>query len=142
MKKAILDRIAGDAEGTVGILTFDDQAVKTLELPWRDNIKQLSCIPEGTYSLHWRRSPSKGWCYHFDLVPGRANILIHAANFAGSVPDGYQSELLGCIAPASRFGLMKNKFGKMQFAGLASRPALNKFEAWGAKEPITLEIVS
>ena len=32
----------------------------TLELPWRDNARNVSCIPEGRYRLERRDSPSKG----------------------------------------------------------------------------------
>lgn len=64
----------------------------TLELPWFDNKPFKSCIPEGKYSLIYRKSTSfhvkEG--YLLENVPGRSGILVHTANSA--------EELKGCIA--------------------------------------------
>lgn len=79
--------------GTNGSLYFDDKLIcKTIELPWRDNINQHSCIPEGVYKITKRYS--KRFKNHFCLVnvPNRSLILIHPANNA-------LKELKGCIAP-------------------------------------------
>lgn len=67
----------------------------TIELPWRDNKRRISCIPEGTYVLRKRYSEKFKW--HFVLldIPNRSCILIHPANDA-------QKELQGCIAPATQ----------------------------------------
>ena len=63
-------------EGTNGTLKIDGKLLCfTIELPWFNNEKRVSCVPEG--------------------VPNRELILIHPANDA-------QSELRGCIAPVSR----------------------------------------
>lgn len=138
MLKATLARNASTAQGTPGILSFGASAIHTLELPWRDNIAQLSCIPAGTYRAVWANSPKMGPCYHLIAVPYRSCVLIHPANFAGSEP--FDTQLHGCIAPCSRIGLMRNSKGVMQLAGLVSRPATNLFNAWGNKAPIELEI--
>ena len=53
----------------------------TLELPWLDNARGISCIPAGTYECKKHRSPSKGDCISVMDVRGRDNILIHAGNF-------------------------------------------------------------
>ena len=140
MKTATLVRMDSTSQGTPGLLTFGTQAVRTLELPWQENQRGISCIPVGAYKLLWARSPKMGMCYHVLDVPGRSNVLIHAANFAGDVRYGYVTELQGCIAPCMRIGIMKNHESVMQMAGLVSRPALKLFETWGNKEPITLEI--
>lgn len=140
MKLAKLVRGISSAQGTAGMLTFGTCAIRTLELPWRDNIKQISCIPLGTYRAIWARSPKMGMCYHLLAVPSRSCVLIHPANFAGEEP--FDTQLHGCIAPCSRIGVMRNTKGVMQLAGLVSRPATNLFNAWGETAPIELEITS
>lgn len=82
--------------GVNGVLWWDGtELCKTIELPWRDNTRRISCIPEGTYVLRKRYSPRFHW--HFELVgvPGRSAILLHPANDAAR-------ELKGCIAPVLR----------------------------------------
>jgi hypothetical protein len=63
----------------------------TLELPWKDNQRRVSCIPEGTYKAVKHRSPKFGESVWIQNVPNRSEILIHPAN--------YVRQLLGCIAP-------------------------------------------
>jgi hypothetical protein len=87
---------------------------RTIELPWRDNQKLRSCIPEGRYELVKRYSPRYGWHLLVKGVPNRSFILIHAANDA-------RRELKGCIAPVSQI----TSPGK----GLLSRNALEKLKA-------------
>lgn len=80
---------------TLGHLTVYNEACdvklhcKTVELPWKDNKYQISCIPEGRYKVV--RRWSKKYKQHFWIkdVPGRDLILIHVAN--------YTRDLLGCI---------------------------------------------
>jgi len=64
----------------------------TLELPWVGNTPFESCIPEGTYSIKYRKSALFHIhdCYEVQNVPGRTAILIHAANTV--------DQLQGCIA--------------------------------------------
>jgi hypothetical protein len=73
---------------TKGIAQF---AAVTLELPWRDNQRRVSCIPPGTYKGVKHTSPKFGQCVHITGVPERSEILIHPANRV--------DQLLGCIAP-------------------------------------------
>lgn len=65
----------------------------TLELPWKDNERRVSCIPEGEYKAIKHRSPKFGNSVWIQDVPGRSEILIHPAN--------YVRQLLGCIAVGS-----------------------------------------
>lgn len=85
-------------------------------------------------------SPKFGRVYGVTNVKGRANVLIHSANVAGDVELGWASQLHGCIAPAERLGVMRVADGRMQQAGLVSKPALRKLMDWAAGEPFTLEI--
>ncbi len=82
-------------EGTNGkILSQGRRIVYTIELPWKNNHTQVSCIPEGRYELKERWSPK--FLRHLQVmdVKDRDYILIHPANDA-------LHELKGCIAPVS-----------------------------------------
>lgn len=101
-------------EGTQGVLEWNGTIVcYTIELPWLENQKQISCIPEGEYILQKRFSPKFKRHLHLMNVPGRDLILIHPANDA-------KKELLGCIAPVTKH----TGIGK----GSNSRKALEKLK--------------
>lgn len=140
MNSATLLRRKSTNQGTPGTLSFGTQVVGTMELPWRNNTKKLSCIPLGTYRCIWSRSSKFGMCYHVMDVPGRSSVLIHAANLAGDILLGYDTQLQGCIAPCMKLGFLRNKAGAMQLAGLVSRPALLRLEDWGGKATFELRI--
>lgn len=79
--------------GTNDILSFNGRKIcKAIELPWRDNQRRISCIPEGTYRLKKRFSPKFKWHLEVMNVKNRDLILFHPANNA-------LKELNGCIAP-------------------------------------------
>ena len=138
--KVTLQRGPSTDQGTFGVLTFGADVMHTLELPWRDNKQQRSCIPVGSYKCAIVKSPKFGRVYGVLNVPGRSNVLIHSANFAGDVEKGWTSQLHGCIAPAMRVGQMRNNAGAMQSAGLVSRTALNRLMEWADGQPFELEI--
>jgi hypothetical protein len=84
-----------DPEGTNGEIQHEGQLVcPSIELPWRDNRRSISCIPEGRYEIRKRFTEKRGQHLLVVGVPGRSGILIHPANDA-------QRELLGCIAPVT-----------------------------------------
>jgi len=62
---------------------------KTLELPWLNNEKQISCIPLGAYECVKRSSLKYKDHFHILNVPNRSWILIHHGN--------YFRDTLGCI---------------------------------------------
>ena len=68
---------------------------KTLELPWRDNKKRISCIPDGSYKCVKRISKKYGHHWHILEVPNRSLILIHHGN--------YNKDTLGCILVGEDF---------------------------------------
>lgn len=81
---------------TKGVLSIHDvQLSYTLELPWRNNQRNISCIPEGIYPIVARQSAKYGHHVHVTQVPNRDYILLHPANDASQ-------ELRGCIAPVMR----------------------------------------
>jgi len=82
-------------KGTNGTITYNgEQICHTIELPDRNNIPRISCIPIGQYKLQKRRYPKHGEQIGIPIVLGREAILIHAANNA-------LEELQGCIAPVT-----------------------------------------
>ena len=89
-------------EGTLEI--FDEETgelefvCKTLELPYRDNERNVSCIPEGFYDVVPRQSPKYGNHLHVTGVDGRSLILIHHGNYVGSPnPKTGLPDIRGCI---------------------------------------------
>ena len=102
-------------ESTNGRFLCGEQIVcHTIELPWLDNQRNVSCIPEGTYSISKRYTESRGWHLMVDEVPNRSYILFHVGNDA-------LIDLRGCIAPVSEL--------TGRGTGLQSSIALKKVEA-------------
>lgn len=118
-------------QGTNGRIYFQDRFIcYTIELPWRNNKRRRSCIPEGRYRLYKQQYARHGEQIGLLAVPGRDAILIHAANHA-------ERELLGCIAPVSRL------LGAGR--GLESQKALSELKAlvyslWDMGAEVYLEI--
>ncbi len=120
-------------EGTNGALFNSGKFLcHTIELPWNDNKRNISCIPEGVYEVEPRFS--KRFKHHLILkdVKGRSFILFHPANDA-------LKELQGCIAPVTYL----SGIGK----GVYSRDAMQKLlssvhQAKDRKENILLTIKS
>lgn len=65
-----------DSETFDPVFEFDG-----LELPWKNNEKRVSRIPEGSYDVIKHISPSFGQCFWIQNVPNRSEILIHKGNF-------------------------------------------------------------
>ncbi len=83
------------SSGTNGTLYFNGQEIcKTIELPWKENQRRTSCIPEGVYRIRKRYSSKFKWHLEILKVRNRSYILFHPANHA-------KKELNGCIAPVS-----------------------------------------
>jgi len=109
----------------------------TMEKAWRDNQRRISCVPQGLYKLNPTHSPKFGDTYCLENIAldvslsgptKRTHILIHKAN--------KESQLLGCIAPVSRFGILDN-----EWAGLSSGTAYNQLMALLAGGEHELEII-
>lgn len=90
------DTIGNDQ--STGVILVQDKTGKilftcqSLERGWRNNERNVSCIPEGTYPLKLEHSPR----FNSDLwevyeVPNRSECKFHVAN--------YWHQLNGCIAP-------------------------------------------
>jgi hypothetical protein len=140
VREVVLVRIDSGDQGTFGVLAFGRDSCRSLELPWRNNRRQVSCIPTGRYRCTAATHSRMGRVYRVHDVPGRDGVLIHSANLAGDVRLRWDSHLQGCIAPFDKPGMLKNKVGEWQRAGLVSRPALSRLIAWGAGQPFDLVI--
>jgi len=83
--------------GTFGIL-FHGQVplCNTLEEPWKDNHRNISCIPEGTYKCVPHNSQRFSNVWRLKDVPGRSGILIHAGNVIDDIE--------GCILVGEGIG--------------------------------------
>lgn len=64
----------------------------SLELSWRNNEPEVSCIPAGVYKAVRHTSPKFGETYLLVDVPKRSEILFHAGN---SIADTKGCILLG-----------------------------------------------
>ncbi len=122
MKKVFLWRLKRHDQGTEGFLFTDNFNCHTLELPWRDNQKNISCIPAGTYEVEIRISPRYGKIYWVMKVEGRTYILIHSGNYAGDIEKGYKTHVNGCILLGKKMGFLGE-----QRAILNSRITIRKF---------------
>tara|TARA_B100000809_G_C14953137_1_gene464634 strand:+ start:413 stop:808 length:396 start_codon:yes stop_codon:yes gene_type:complete len=104
----------------------------TIELPWLENRRNISCIPEGTYEIKARFSEKLKQHLILQQVQNRSLILMHPANNA-------LKELQGCIAPVTYLtGIGKGSY---------SKPQLNKLrslchQAFERKEKVQLIIKS
>jgi len=84
----------------IGSFEIDGKEIcKTLELPWKDNARSISCIPLGTYTVTKEkpipandpsgRKERPYWHFRFHNVPWRSGVLIHKIT--------YVTGLRGCI---------------------------------------------
>ena len=101
MLRLMIERGPSTDAGTFGIASLGSLIWHSLELPWRDNAHNVSCIPVGTYTAKWIDAatvgrPHLGMVYELQDVPDRTGILLHRANWAGDVSKGYYSDLEGC----------------------------------------------
>ncbi len=82
MKKISIARRTRYSGSIGGELSVDGNYVcKTLELPWRWNAKNVSCIPSGVYSGFWRQERMRVQLDNIACPGGyRIAIQIHAGN--------------------------------------------------------------
>lgn len=138
MKTAVLVREHTGDEGTFGRIYAQGNHWYTAELPWRNNERDISCIPEGIYTATPYASARFGLCYQVGEVPDRSAILVHVGNWAGDVSKDYRSDVEGCIL----IGMARNIISG-QYAVSSSREAIGDFHhvmEISGREPITLII--
>ena len=106
-----LRRYEAGPDGTRGLLTLPrGSTYQTLELPWRGNDHDVSCIPDGTYTLVRHVSPliqritgynpdtgnGHRWTWMVAGVPHRSFVLLHPGNTIRDTD--------GCILPGNATG--------------------------------------
>lgn len=102
--KLTLTRTQETANCTFGTLQIDDSYFcVTLELPWLNNQRRVSCIPAGNYKCKRHSSLKYGEVWQIEDVPGRDEILIHAGNLP--------SDTLGCVLVGGNRGIVNNQKG-------------------------------
>jgi hypothetical protein len=114
-----ITRLEQTDRGTLGVLLVDEKLVCwTLELPWKDNERNVSCIPTGEYTISYE------WSNKYEMklwelkgVENRSEVKIHKGN--------YLSDILGCILVGTDIGYDKNG----DRAVWNSNKAFNKFMA-------------
>lgn len=93
MSRLLLFRKTSTEIQTLGYFECPDGVTyPSLELPWKDNQVEISCIPAGVYRMTKHYAPTlkkNGYLLHD--VPNRSEIMIHPANWF--------HELRGCMAP-------------------------------------------
>lgn len=90
MIKLVLIRDYSNPEKTTGTIMLPgfSKSITTLELPWRDNQRNISCIPEGTYEVERDLHGRHTW-FKVNDVKDRSFIEIH---------EGYKpNHSAGCI---------------------------------------------
>lgn len=135
MNQVNIFRVQKSNQGTEGILVSDGFICRTLELPWKDNKKSISCIPPGEYNVEIRYSKKYRKVFWVRKVPNRTYILIHSGNFGGDKNQGYKSHSTGCILLGERRGILNN-----QIAVLNSRVTIKQFMINMKYEPFKLKI--
>ena len=106
-------------DGVFGVMDREGQPFcVTIELPWKNNQKEISCIPEGEYLCERFLRSSGQETFLVLNVPNRDGILIHTANTI--------SDLRGCIGIAEFFH-KKDVSGNTQTSVGMSKDAFNEF---------------
>lgn len=136
--RATLLRTETGDQGTFGELTTDTGlSLVTGELPWRDNLTGLSCIPAGEYiaTIAWSERFQRS-LYRLQSVPNREAILLHNGNYCGDTWKGWRSDVEGCILLGSHLGVGD----KNQKIVSMSRWALDALHANAQNREIVLSI--
>lgn len=91
--------------GSLQIMLDDEVGYEcfTVERPWLNNERNVSCIPRGTYVLSLGFFHRGGYeVYEVQNVPSRSLIKIHKGNT--------MDDLKGCIAPGKGLGFINDKW--------------------------------
>jgi len=81
MSKITIKRISQSDNGTFGVMLMDGMPLcVTLEDPWNNNERNISCIPAGRYPCTKHNGTKYKDVWILGGVPDRSAILIHAGN--------------------------------------------------------------
>lgn len=133
----LLIRYETGVQGTFSVLVAPeiDFGCHVLELPWRDNRRNISCVPAGEYDCIVYKSKKYGRVFQVTDVKDRSYILMHAGNWAGDVTKKLRSDSMGCLL----FGKVRGYLLK-QKAVLNSRITMRKFMSLMTEDKFKLKI--
>lgn len=117
MREMIIRRVAVNHDGVFGVII--DGVIPfalTLENEWRNNERNVSCIPEGRYLCKRYSSQKYPDTFEITKVPNRSYILFHTGNT--------DEDTAGCVLIAEEFGEL-NK----ETAILSSKKGFKEFMA-------------
>ena len=101
--KAVISRLYTTTETKGAFLILDGDTLlyecKTIELPFKDNLRQESCILEGVYDVIKVIKEDGKQVFLILNVPGRDGIEIHIGNYI----QGNHPDTKGCILPGTYF---------------------------------------
>lgn len=105
MRNITLQRFSQD-KVTFGKLKIEwlpeHKDIYTIELPWKDNQHDISCIPAGIYRVIRFNSPAHGMVWKLLGTEPRQDVEMHSGNFACFVKlpgSSHDTDTKGCILP-------------------------------------------
>ena len=113
----ILQRLVGGDGGVFGVILKDKRPLfTTLELPWKNNQRNISCVPPGTYKCSKIFSNRfQRYLYVLLNVPDRDMVEIHVGN---SIRDTQGCILLGMSYSLSDNAIMNSKLAFDNFMSI------------------------
>jgi hypothetical protein len=103
MIKAVISRLYNPTETKGAFLILDGDALlyecKVIELPFKDNLREVSCILEGIYDVIKITKENGKQVFLLLDVSGREGIEIHVGNYI----NGDHPDTKGCILPGTYF---------------------------------------
>lgn len=109
-----IERKLSSSKCTMGYLFANGEVIcYTLELPWKDNLNKISCIPIGSYNGILRYDKTDGWRIQLENVPNRTGVQIHMGNYTtqieGCVLVGTDAQVENCSVKSSAVAYAKLK---------------------------------
>lgn len=146
MITATINRDSSTDHGTFGTFSitrggdWNRLTLQSLELPWRDNAINVSCIPCGIYTCEFAWSTKRLRFVYWvrDVLP-RTSIQMHSANYAGDVTQGFKSNVKGCIALGMTRGYGWGEYSHQRIVGY-SADAFRALIGFTNKQPFKLII--
>jgi hypothetical protein len=135
----VLKRFSFTDDGVLGVLICGNYPIcMTLEEEWKNNQKNISSIPVGSYLCRRVNTPKHGDTFKVMDVPDRSDILFHSGNT--------EADTEGCILVGKEFGYIRTRDDdsgiiESQISVIRSKEAFAYFmELMGDRETLALHI--
>lgn len=131
MKTVFLFRRWASGTEIMSSLHFEGNTLYTMELPWKNNKSNISCIPSGEYICKFLKRSASGKyrnVWHVPNVIGRSGILLHNGNLV--------IHTKGCPLIGKKIGVLGGRK-----AVLGSRSGLRQFNRTMGTEDFKLIII-